>query len=77
MKIIGIYLLIGGIGSILLNQFGYEIVLQQWIDNWGETVGWAIRVSAIVLGAILVLLGIRQEAQGDLNEKETYYVILD
>lgn len=60
MKTIGIYLLIAGIGSILLNQFDYEFSLLMWIDNWGEQVGWAIRGGAIVLGAILLFLGSKE-----------------
>lgn len=56
MKNIGVYLIIAGIGSILLNQFGYEFKLLMWIDNWGETVGWAIRVGAIVLGGALMFM---------------------
>lgn len=57
MKQIGIYLAIAGLGSILLNLFGYEFSILMWIDNWGETVGWAIRGSAIVVGVALFFLG--------------------
>ncbi|PWK52876.1 hypothetical protein [Pleionea mediterranea] len=60
MKSIGIYLVIAGIGSILLNQFGYEFKLLMWIDNWGETIGWLIRGSAIVVGAGLFFIGNKQ-----------------
>jgi len=63
MKNIGIYLIIAGIGSIALNQFGYEFRLLMWIDNWGETVGWAIRGGAIVVGAALIFLGRNAKAQ--------------
>ncbi|MEL7025468.1 MAG: hypothetical protein AAGL69_17160 [Pseudomonadota bacterium] len=57
MKTIGLYLMIAGAGSIALNQFGYEFSLLQWIDNWGPTVGWAIRGGAIVVGAALFFVG--------------------
>jgi len=57
MKNIGMYLVIGGVGSILLNLVGYEFKLLMWIDNWGETVGWLIRGSAIVVGAGMFFLG--------------------
>ncbi|MEL7310779.1 MAG: hypothetical protein AAFN07_04670 [Pseudomonadota bacterium] len=57
MKTIGLYLMIAGAGSIALNQFGYEFSLLMWIDNWGPTVGWAIRGGAIVLGAALFFFG--------------------
>lgn len=53
--------MIAGIGSILLNQFGYEFSLLMWIDNWGENVGWMIRGCAIVVGAVLFFVGMRTE----------------
>jgi hypothetical protein len=71
MKQVGVYLLIAGIGSILLNQFGYEFSLLMWIDNWGEIVGWAIRGSAIVVGAILFVLGMKAEQNGHAEEVST------
>ena len=65
MKTVGIYLLIAGIGTIALNQFGMEFKLLGWIDNWGETVGWAIRGGAIVAGAALFLIGHKAEASAE------------
>lgn len=62
MKSIGMYLAIFGIGSIVLNQFGYEFSILMWIDNWGPTVGWTIRISAIVIGAALFFLGKDEQA---------------
>ena len=67
MKNIGLYLLLGGIGSIILNQFGYEFSLLMWIDMWGESVAWAIRGGAVVVGAILFGLGMRADG-GKLAE---------
>lgn len=67
MKQLGMYLALGGIGSIILNQFGYNFSLLMWIDNWGEMVGWAIRGGTIIVGAVLFFLGIQQEQQ---EEKE-------
>ena len=63
MKTAGIYLLIAGIGSIILNLIGYNFSLLMWIDNWGETVGWAIRGGAAVVGTILVLIGMKMESE--------------
>lgn len=63
MNKIGIYLVIAGIGSIILNQFGYEFSLLMWVDTWGETVAWAIRGGAIVVGAALFFFGMQQEQQ--------------
>ncbi|MFT7561808.1 MAG: hypothetical protein ACI93R_003739 [Flavobacteriales bacterium] len=62
MKQIGLYLFIGGVGSILLNQFGYEFILLGWIDNWGTDIGWGIRGVAIVAGAVFYGLGVKQES---------------
>jgi hypothetical protein len=66
----GVYLIIGGIGSIILNQFGYEFRLLSWIDAWGPGVGWAIRGGLIALGAILVLLGGRSQNAVPVEEAE-------
>ena len=57
MKQAGLYLLIAGVGTILLNLIGMEFRFLSWIDMWGETVGWAIRVGAIVLGGALWFFG--------------------
>lgn len=70
MKSIGLYLLIAGIGSIALNQFGYEFSLLMWIDNWGETVGWGIRGGAIVVGAIMMFVGMAQEKNMPTQEPQ-------
>jgi hypothetical protein len=71
MKSFGFYLLIAGIGSILLNQFGYEFKLLMWIDNWGENIGWAIRGGAIVIGAIMIAVGMKQEKQAPTEAQES------
>ncbi|TXH77828.1 MAG: hypothetical protein E6Q88_00410 [Lysobacteraceae bacterium] len=61
MKTLGLWLFIFGAGSFLLNVFGMEFRLLSWIDNWGPTVGIAIRVGLVVVGAVLWLLGNKQE----------------
>ncbi len=32
-----------------------------WIGTWGPTVAWAIRIGAIVLGAIMFFMGKSRE----------------
>jgi hypothetical protein len=64
MKSIGLWLFIFGAGSFLLNMFNMEFKLLSWIDNWGPTVGLAIRIGLIVVGAALWLIGHKQ-ARGD------------
>ena len=71
MKTTGIYLMIGGLGSFLLNLIGYEFSLLMWIDMWGLTVGYAIRIAAIVIGAVLFFLGKSKESMESEAVAET------
>lgn len=70
MKSFGSLLLFFGIGSIVLNFVGYEFTLLGWIDNWGETVGWAIRGGMIVLGGALYFLAPAGDADEETAEAE-------
>ncbi|MFT5599862.1 MAG: hypothetical protein ACI9N1_000088 [Flavobacteriales bacterium] len=45
-----------GIMSIVLSIFNYEIRLLAWIGQWGETMGWVIRILLIVVGGALFFL---------------------
>lgn len=47
------FLLIFGVGSVILNLLGREFVILMWIDTWGTEIGWAIRVGMIAAGAAL------------------------
>ncbi len=54
----GLLLAALGIISIILSFFDYNIRLLKWIDLWGETMGWVIRIGCIVVGgALFMLLG--------------------
>lgn len=55
MKELGSAMLFFGIGSIVLNMIGLEFIILAWIDMWGPTVGWIIKVALIVVGALLYL----------------------
>ena len=44
-----------GAGSFILNMMDRQFTLLMWIDNWGPTVGIAIRVGLIILGALLFI----------------------
>jgi len=59
LQSIGSFLAIMGIVSILLYQFGYELRLLSWIDNWGITTGWTIRGALIVVGGGLWFVGFK------------------
>lgn len=66
MKSFGSLFLFFGIGSSVLNLIDYNLSLLMWIDNWGDTVGWAIRGGMIVVGAGLYFL-----APGEQQDEET------
>jgi hypothetical protein len=61
MKSIGGYMFFFGVGSIVLGYMGRELLVLSWVDNWGPTVGWGIRVGLIVVGAALWFLGRKDE----------------
>lgn len=50
-----------GIMSIVLSIFNYNIRLLAWIDAWGSTVGWIIRIILIIGGGALFFLFGRDE----------------
>lgn len=51
----GLFLAALGIMSIILSFFNYNISLLSWIDLWGNTIGWIIRILLLVGGATLFL----------------------
>lgn len=50
-----------GIMSIVLYIFNYNIRLLAWIDLWGATMGWIIRILLILGGGALFFLFGRDE----------------
>lgn len=52
----GLILAVMGILSIALTLFNYNIRLLAWIDLWGNTTGWIIRILLILGGGTLFLL---------------------
>jgi len=63
MKGFGGLLVLLGAGSFVLNMMDREFTVISWIDNWGPTVGVAIRVVMIVAGAALWFAGNKKENQ--------------
>ena len=53
MKQRGEYMRFFGIGSIGRNFFNVQFSRLAWIDSWGESVGWAIRIGLIVVGGAI------------------------
>ena len=54
MSAIGGFLLMIGLVSIGLYMIDYKLMVLSWIDNWGTTVGWAIRVALVMAGGVLI-----------------------
>lgn len=61
MRQFGGTLILFGVGSIILNLINMEFILLMWVDMWGPTVGWIIRIAMIVLGGVLFALGEDEE----------------
>ena len=57
MKTIGTYLALGGVISCVLMLMDRNLTILMWIDSWGTTTGWIIRIAFIVVGLILFILG--------------------
>ena len=53
----GIWIIILGVGSFVLNLIGVEFRLLMWVDLWGPGIGTAIRLGLIALGVLLVVVG--------------------
>ncbi|MFD0862078.1 hypothetical protein ACFQ1M_07650 [Sungkyunkwania multivorans] len=61
----GLLLAAMGIISFVLSIFNYNLRLLAWIDNWGNTTGWIIRIVLIIGGGALFILFGREEEKED------------
>lgn len=52
-----------GVGSIVLSFLNMEFIVLAWIDHWGPTAGWVIRIGLIVIGGVMWLVGKKPESQ--------------
>jgi len=59
----GLVLAAMGLISVLLSIFNYNIRLLAWIDSWGTTMGWVLRVVLILAGGVLFFLFGRAEEE--------------
>jgi len=57
------FIAFAGLMSIVLNLVGYNLRILMWIDLWGDTVGWLIRVALLVGGVALFFLLPSEEAK--------------
>ncbi len=62
MKSLGGNLFFFGVGAIVLYFLQMQFIILAWIDMWGPTVGWAIRIGLVVVGGALWLIGNKKEA---------------
>ena len=53
---IGLLLAAMGVMSIVLSIFNYNIKLLAWVDIWGPTMGWVVRIALILGGGALYFL---------------------
>jgi len=63
MKSLGGTLFLFGVGSSVLHLLGREFVVLLWVDLWGPTVGWAVRIALALVGSVLWLAGNQTERQ--------------
>jgi hypothetical protein len=56
MKFLGLFLLLAGIVSLGLEFTGANLVVLNWLNQWGTNLGWAIRIAVTILGGILYFI---------------------
>lgn len=61
MKSLGGALFFFGLGSMALYFMNMEFILLMWVDNWGTTVGWGIRIAMATIGGLMWILGADEE----------------
>lgn len=60
---IGSYMMIIGVITAILPLIGYQSRIFGFFDNWGTSVGWAIKIGLIALGAFLYFGGMEEEQE--------------
>lgn len=53
---LGGFLALIGLVSSVLSFFDYNLRILMWIDLWGTTMGWVIRIGLIIVGAFLAFV---------------------
>ncbi|OKL41277.1 hypothetical protein [Pontibacter flavimaris] len=56
MKFIGLFLLLAGLVSLVLEFTGANLVVLNWLNQFGETGSLAIRIGVTLLGGIIYYL---------------------
>ena len=60
---IGALMAVFGVASSILSFFDYNLKLLMWVDLWGTTMGWVIRIGLIVGGAALFFMFNKSEEE--------------
>jgi hypothetical protein len=63
MKKWGGYLFFFGVGSMVLSFVNMEFIILSWVDTWGESTGWTIRVGMAVIGGAMWMFGGQSESK--------------
>lgn len=56
MKFIGLFLLLVGLVSLTLEALGANLLVLNWLENFGETGSWAIRIGVTLVGGVIYYL---------------------
>ncbi|TPE45262.1 hypothetical protein [Pontibacter mangrovi] len=56
MKFLGLFLLLAGLVSLVLEFTGANLIVLNWLSQFGETASWAIRIGVTVLGGVIYYL---------------------
>ncbi|MFB9864434.1 hypothetical protein [Rufibacter immobilis] len=56
MKYLGLLIFLVGVVSLLVASFGANHFLLLWVDNWGRSIGWVLRVGITIAGYVLYYL---------------------
>lgn len=60
-----------GLVSIVLSFFDYNLRILMWIDSWGETMAWVIRIGLIIVGlAVYFVMNVSADEEEVLTERE-------
>lgn len=71
MKRVGIYIALFGIAAIILPYYNRQLSILSWIDNWGETAAWAIKIGLIIVGVALFIMLKNKDVELELPQDET------
>lgn len=64
-KIGGVLALIG-LGSTILSLFDYNLLILAWVDFFGDTFAWFIRIGFMIIGILLYF-------KYDVDDTELYF----